>query len=365
VSSGYSGKILPTDEQLYDPTFSLEVALRALDYRRPKQPPSESPSGTQKLYTDENSFWEDAHAEQLWDGRRVGLDQFNITEWVPLQPGALGGSSYATDEAFRYLHFDPSLGHHYRPEGKIGLLRSGIGCARYGAVRSEHGLQYVVGATSSEICDAGVPLLVDEGHYETFIERVRELGSVAARISGRVQLLPQAVISPYEYSRPTYCVSVEYIEMLRNQVDGGDLKASAFITFGHNSGQDWNASFCRFRPGVRNGTISQAVDWLRKYADHYSGEDSRIIADFDAYRSYFDTVPVDFPLRERLAGQVSPERLRWYADRTQSAVIVFGDYVNGDQFKDIKQSTILNRSAFIIEPKGEDYSYDENGEPIL
>ena len=62
----------------------------------------------------------------------------------------------------------------------------------------------------------------------------------------------------------------------------------------------WATSYCTFQPGAASGNISDAVQWLRAYVEHYSGNQGRIVADFDAYHSYFENV--DLRILEMLSG---------------------------------------------------------------
>jgi hypothetical protein len=133
------------------------------------------------------------------------------------------------------------------------------------------------------------------------------------------------------------------------------MRATAFITFSQDpkAGPEfaWATSYCEFQPGARRGNVKQAVSWLHEYVKTYGDERSPIVADFDAYHAYFDRV--DFPLVERVKGRVSSGMVQSYANSTQETILVFGDYMHGDQFKNVQGSTITNRSALAVRPEND------------
>lgn len=355
-------------ERLVERTYStlrssLKSCLQVLGYRATAMAPVEHTRPiTYSGDTGNRNFWQDVYTDQLWDGRRIELLRFNLTEWVALQPGLYHAAESAESrrKALEYAAYNPQLGNHFAPRGKISMLEGGIGCARVGPVRRIDKSQYILGASFSQSCDQGMALVVNENDYEMVAERVRDLGTVCASLSGRVHLLPATMlmqshmlIEPRQET-PAYYVSVESLAV-EKQLAERSMLAAAYITFSigemHRKrvsvDEQWATSYCQFRPGGQNGNIKDAVRWLRDYAKQYSGKDCRIIADFDAYHSYFSSV--DLPLLERLRGRVSPEALQLYANQMGRSIMVFGDLVEGDQFKGIEQSTIMNRSAYIFQ----------------
>lgn len=286
---------------------SLRSCLRVLGYRATntatiEHPPTKEYSGD----AGNQDFWQDIHTDRLWDGRRIELLRFNLTEWVPLQPGLFHAAESAASRgvALRYAAFNTALGLHFKPYGKVSMLESGVGCARLGAVRHDNKVQYILGASFSQSCDEGIPLIVDATDYEMLAERIRDLGAVCASLYGRIRLLPAATWDMTQHfdQKPSYCISVESMNMEKSRAPQSML-AAVYITFTNaksvepRSGQ-WATSYCQFRPGSRYNNITEAVRWLRAYTEHYSNKGCRIIADFDAYHSYFDNT--DLPLPERL-----------------------------------------------------------------
>jgi hypothetical protein len=337
---------------------TLRSCLQVLGYRASDKSPIENTHV--KAYsgvTGNRDFWDDVHGDQIWDGRRIELLRCSLTEWVALQPGLyhVEGSAELRGRALAHAAYGPQLGHHFAPLGKRSMLEAGVGCSRVGAVRRGDKSQYILGASFTQSCDQGMALILNESDYESVAEKIRDLGTVCISLSGRVHLLPAAMVTHRESETPTYYISVESID-IEKSLTNQPMLAAAYITFSVDEShrkhvreeEQWATSYCQFRPGIRNGNIIDAVQWLRDYARQYSNDNCRIIADFDAYHSYFGSV--DLPLFERLRGRVSPEALQLYANQLRRPITIYGDLVEGDQFKDIEQSTIMNRSVYTFKP---------------
>jgi hypothetical protein len=344
------GEQHPTVERVYTGLWqSLRASLQAASYRNAKPaPPTTSPPRRYDGVGGNTAFWKDAHDEVLWDRRRVELRRFHLTEWVPLQPGRhlTPDASNARRQARAQMQFTASspLGQHYLPIGKASMLASGIGCARFRSVELDGQPHHLLGASFSGNCDEGIPIFLTESHYEQLAWEIRDLGAVVASVSARAELLPNVLLG--QGPSPTaYCLKVDSIEIDRHPARVIPT-AAVFITFqgarGHESDAlSWVTSYSHFTPGRRSDSIHGAVDWLRTYVDKYGRPNTPIVADFDAYHDYF--YRVEMTISELVSGDLPLGLLTAYATRLGRPIHI-GDVVLGDQFKNVQNSTVVNRS---------------------
>jgi hypothetical protein len=345
---------------------SLSTSLRSLGYRsegaRRMQPnePAPIPTHTHGLATYSGahgnmSFWHDCQSDLMWDGLVVALVDCDLTEWVPLHPGRFywpGSSDVRRRARDMLVATTESLGHHYVPRGKQAMLNGGMGCARLGSVKRERDRKYMLGATFTQSCDSGIPIMVSDAMYGDLADIVRDLGQVRGSISGRTYLLDQpAKVGHYNDPRGEYYIAVESIDLRPARLNHAATRASAFITFNSQDARsDWLTSYCGFITGTRRGTIRDAVSWLRDYVAVYGETDATIVSDFDAYHSYF--YDVDFPVIDQATGKFAAQTFQKYANETQQPIVVADTYVHveGDMFENVNNSTITNRSEITFEP---------------
>jgi hypothetical protein len=340
----------PTVERAHSGLWhSLRASLQAASYTNAK--PALPNTSAPRRYEGEGgntAFWKDAHGEVLWDRRRVELRQFHLTEWVPLQPGRhlTPYASNARRRARMHMEFTTSspLGQHYLPLGKTSMLESGIGCARFRSVELDGQPYHLLGASFSGNCDEGIPIFLTERDYEQMAWEIRDLGVVIASVSARAELLPTVLLGRGP-SPTAYCLKVDSIEIDRHPARAIPT-AAVFISFQgarqrEDDAQSWLTSYCHFTPGRRSDTMHGAVDWLRTYVDKYGRRNTPIVADFDAYHDYFDRV--EMTISELVAGDLPLNVLTAYATRLGQPIHI-GDVVLGDQFKNVQNSTVVNRS---------------------
>jgi hypothetical protein len=334
-----------------------EISLNAMGYRGLAADPKPLPSGLFKAFEGPEGgerFWDAANSESLIDMRPVELRRFWLTEWVPIEPG-LYSEDYSATVRRRFAEdysYNEMLGPHYIPKVKATMRQGGLGCHRLGAVKKPgEPPYYILGATSSEVCDQGIPVRLSERDYGLVADEIREEGSVLASVGGRVTFIPEAVPGGRSQYRPTYGVDVEAIEP-ENGGTNDSLVACVFITFtaartleveGTYDGRTRPllTSYSHFRPGNRDGTLRHSVSWLNRYVEEYGDKRSRIVGDFDAYRSHLDRV--EQPLVEIMAGRPNLEVLEDMSRRT-GGLYVNSLVVNSDHFSNISSSTITTRS---------------------
>jgi hypothetical protein len=73
-------------------------------------------------------------------------------------------------------------------------------------------------------------LILNESDYESVAEKIRDLGTVCISLSGRVHLLPAAMVTHRESETPSYYISVESID-IEKSLTTQPMVAAAYITF--------------------------------------------------------------------------------------------------------------------------------------
>ena len=80
-------------------------------------------------YQDNEQFWQDIFKHRLYEGKLVSLNEFHITEWIPLSPGKyfLPESTLIRNQGRYFFSYDSG---EYLPRGKEMMILSGIGSIR-------------------------------------------------------------------------------------------------------------------------------------------------------------------------------------------------------------------------------------------
>lgn len=169
-------------------------------------------------YQLEEAFWKDAIGVYLHEpgqrrlitGKAVELRNFLITEWFPRCPGLiwtsqgeeyrLSAEDYTWDrsgdnyvrEIRDYTSFVGKKMGVYAPMGKSRMVLGGLGTTRLEKIEdTSSGTEYrILCATSSGICDQGIPLLVAEGVYEKLNESLTTEGVIGANLTGFYSEIP-------------------------------------------------------------------------------------------------------------------------------------------------------------------------------
>jgi len=247
------------------------------------------------------------------------------------------------------------------------MIESGIGACRYGRLGLSGEPLYMLCATSTGVCAGGVPVVVHRDDFERTISDIRADGSAIATIRGRAQLFGSSAFATWGTVRPDekrklpkwqlagfreHLSKSYYLMADRLDVERGErqpISVAATVTFQQKESNAWLTSYCSFSPNPRSGErkLEDALEWLQRYVSIY-GVDGSIIADFDAYHSHFGKPRL--AMASVVGAEISPENLKAVAVDTHCTILVMGDYIRGDQFKDIKKSKIGNRSAFVFDP---------------
>ena len=151
-------------------------------------------------------WWRSVLNESLRTTAVVHLENFWLSEWMPLRPGLYhtnkarerrkdaqhhviagpgGREAYRRDfESLLGRPVDPALldrfgapySHVFDPYGKKALVDGGFGCVRLRQHRMGGGLTWFMGASSTPVAHEGMPVALSERHYSEVVHRVADEG---------------------------------------------------------------------------------------------------------------------------------------------------------------------------------------------
>jgi len=218
------------------------------------------------------------------------------------------------------------------------MLKGGIGSLRL-ADKFINGREcYILGASSTGVSDAGIPLIIETYLYQETISKIKENGGFIINLIGRLKIIPKELSLIKTYREvPRYCLYIENIEFFTPSKKE-DLYSSAVISYyTANCFFDQRVSFCYFSPDKKDEGLKKAVEWLGDYAARYYSSNSFIIeGDFDEYTTHFNRV--DFPIIEISNGRISKETLLKYKDLFHFEI---NETVMSNNFENITNSTIV------------------------
>jgi len=329
-------------------------------------------------YKSNFAFWNDAINENLYPAKLVTLKNFHLCEWVPLTPGkyytpeaqrlngyvsnVLKNGAYVSDYILNNV-YDDSNGI-LLPTWKEGsVLIGGVGSLRLRPLDS--GL-YCLGATSTGITHQGIPVIVNDREYTKIISKIKKHGGVLVNILGTIDILPkERSLIVFPRKMPRICVTAREISIIETSGSKDILatvaniyseeEAPSFLapnaktdddryseyTLGEKFKTSW--TFCSFHPGLGEKSVHEAVDWLRGYAIRFSGvAEPYFLSDFDEQFDHFPS-QVSFPLKDLLHDKINVALLMRFSSHFRFTFNV-REIVMGDSFKNIHNSTIINRS---------------------
>jgi len=312
---------------------------------------------TDSTYLNNEMFWSDAKSNRHFEGMRVALKGFHLTEWLPSSPGRYYTMKARKSRELAEHHVNHDRGE-YNTLGKYSMILGGVGCVRLLSKDFRSDLIYFLCASSTGIAHQGIPIAITENAYRKAIQPIKEYGGCVADVVGTIRALP--VLFPtleYDPEIPKYCIFVESKSDLNVIRDSNidELLTTIAVTFSrpkHYSNEErrygeivyqkaW--SFASFKPSFDEDNLKTAVNWLQHYAIHYSNDDNPVIlADFDEHHEYFGR-HVEFPLAELSQGLIDSKRLYSYASKF--GITVIKEVVMGDKFENIHHATIVNRSV--------------------
>lgn len=311
-----------------------------------------------KTYSSNKKYWNDSLSGVHYEGMRIELDTFHLTEWVPLSPGRFFTKEAEEKRKLASTYFN----HHtkeYFPLGKQSMFLGGIGSVRLSSKESEKGTIFILGASSSGNTHEGVPVILYENGYRQVIETMKGSGGCLLKLMGTIRILPTNLsIIHHDESIPKYCLLVDDIDIKRPSLRGELLSTIAVMypsgqwvipsdrdyKYISNDGCTVNLTkswvFASFNPAVRSD-LENSVNWIKKYLLKHVGENAPILSDCDEHYNHFGNL-VEFPINQILKGNFNQELLRKYGDFYQVSI---KELVMGDKFENIRNTTIINRSV--------------------
>jgi hypothetical protein len=269
----------------------------------PPQPAPEAGDRADKEFQGTVEFWRAMLSERVRARRTVVLHDVFLSEWFPRSPG-LYHTEYAqaarTSARGHVMHLseeqqalydasrapDPVV---YDLYGKLEMLRGGTGCIRLSRRITPDGALWFMSCSSSLSAEQGVPLALTDSDYERVIDDVTENGVLSCRVTGKVMVLPDSLLSLYhDYSGvPRLYVLVEALvpDPSADRLRTGHPTANVAVMF--TADHPWpavNATYIDFVSG-QNGNLAQRLPWLEYYVGELYG--GTVVTDFDEQMTRF------------------------------------------------------------------------------
>ena len=271
------------------------------------------PTGSADLTLGENAeLWAHFRSEQLYDTRRLTLEQVHLFEWFPLSPGRYHTPEAASSRsiAFRQLQRTPDGRAYFTPGGKASMVAGGIGAVRL-RPRILHGEpHYFMTVSSNGVCHEGFPVLIPRRFYAQIKPRLLTDGAVPVTLSGEMRYISGEIPDFFGQKRtlPRLLLHVDTLEVLPAPRRGvSRFLVSAAVSFiGAVDGQRGAyLTYATFDPASRD-SLADAVAWLR---DFYVGEryPGQIVTDFDEVVPRFPEAV--FGLADVMTGRLQAERV--------------------------------------------------------
>lgn len=307
-----------------------------------------------RKYTNNQAFWEDALKGEHFEEMRVHLENFNLTEWIPSAPGRYFTPEATESRMKAQQYFAPDR-REYLPLGKFAMVLGGIGSLRMGAKLVDATPTYFLCASSTGISHQGIPVAMNKDQYRDAIKLIKKHGGCVVNLTGSLRLLPTfASIIQYDREIPRYCFFTSDMDLLKPSSED-ELLTSIAVMFpschgrvssltrgGYTTNLEKMWSFCSFNPSKKDN-LSSAVNWLKGYAARYSNmKNPPILSNFDEHYRHFEN-PTEFSLSELFENTIDITRLNAYREY-YGLTINIGEMAMGDIFKNISNSTIVNRS---------------------
>lgn len=263
-------------------------------------------------YGQEQDYWRDLIARDsvtpLQLGDVVKLRGFQLTEWVPRAPGVwwTDKGQHMRNAATGYCVPGSTAHTVYSPRGKYLMVSGGVGTNRFLSHKGDAGRYRLVCATSSGICDAGIPIAMLDDVYLAIQEPLTQSQGLEVDASGRIAELPFDAAELVLLARgsrlendlrdfvgsslhvPRYVLVVESTLQVKKYVSDFQLSATAWTLYGAQESDESiqpSFTFCSFDPRDAN-SIDQSADFLRQYIKDYRGKIT--YTDFDEHKRRLD-----------------------------------------------------------------------------
>lgn len=314
---------------------------------------------------DNAEIWQRFRNEDLYDTRRLRLEQMHLFPWFPLSPGRYyaPGAASQRRQALQAMFRTSDGKTYFTPEGKASMIEGGLGAVRLRPRRLEGNTPcYFMTASSTATCHDGFPVLVPRQLYGQVAGRLHAEGAVPVHLQGEMRYLPDDLPDFFDQKRtlPRLVLYVDTLEVLSapRRAVSRYLVTAAVSFLGTVEGQTGAyITYASFDPASRE-SIARAVTWLR---DFYVGGqyEGRIITDFDEVRPRFPNAV--FGLADVMAGRLQADAVRdflaaqglaseragpyFVAYHKTVTVAAGGVYIEGD----VRDSTIITGDGNTIE----------------
>jgi hypothetical protein len=299
-------------------------------------------------YQKEYQFWQDVMGSgQIYETRRVRLNNFLLCSWIPRAPG-----QYYTSEARDYRRKSKDFVRErgkdfviFDPYGKSSMVKGGVGCLRLTQKQVGNESLHFLCATSSGVAHKGLLVGLRRNLYEKLVEDIERYGGVSCSIVGQIRYWSCEDMLPTYTPRhlPRMYLYAERLDNIQKVTELGKFKVTAAVLFRGNV-EPYKGTFfaySNFDPGKHgnlDNTIEQCVDWMEKnyVTGVYRG---KILTDFDEVVPRFDNV--SFPLKALM----NPDADTSSVFQMCSKLYRNQSFINGDSVKYIVNQIIIEQSA--------------------
>ncbi len=356
--------------------------------------------GVSKEFYKEEDFWKAAlgsvafrtiSIEPLPEGAIITLKGFQITEWVPVNPGR-----YWTEPgtAYRYearehrdlIYFSqPQPMLAYDPDGKTYMMLGGMGTVkpkpqRFRPIGSPESAPYsLLCATSSGYCWSGIPILVSDTVYRSFRRPLRQQKKVEADIVGIYQtnpVLPEDLVLSARGEKisnrakqliteccgiPQNVIVVESVLNIKKRISEIPIKAVAWTLFQGikpDNTEFYSFTYHTFNP---QDEVSHNIarNFILNYFFHFGGK--RILTDYDENRPWFSVfTKKDIEESDRFRKEMAKKH-KIELEKSQKQKELKDNYIESE-YEDILGKDFIEIIDKII---SETPSFEEEAAPVV
>lgn len=135
-------------------------------------------------YKDNKSLWNDIINNKHYEGEYLSLNEFHLTEWIPLSPGTYYLPESESRRKSAKRNFYDEKRKEYNPRGKENMVFGGLGSLRLSSKNIYSKKCFFLGASSNGITHEGIPIAFKDDDYKKLIKNIKEAGGCLSNISG-------------------------------------------------------------------------------------------------------------------------------------------------------------------------------------
>lgn len=239
------------------------------------------------IYVAEERFWSDVLEEKLFETQRIELQNFTLTEWIPMSPGQYHTSEgkMAREDALHFVKYSRHDDVVLDPYGKLRMVQGGVGCLRLSSKNVGSDRLHFLGANSSGITHQGIPVAIPEYIYSDRVASLlRRRNAVVCDIQGHIRYWSPRDSLPFQSNRnlPRIYILVTGISVHDDvTVEAGLIDVTAAVTFYGEAEQREGIFFVysHFDP-VDPRSLDSCINWMEKeyVKRQYTGT---VVTDFD------------------------------------------------------------------------------------